>query len=96
MSKLSLQKQEWYYLTHSWRDKEAHTFPKDISLKLNVIERLEFELAYFEATVQHFSYYATGTRIPCIYPTLPSWAGCDSKLIFKWYSADLNLMLSFY
>ena len=35
------------------------TFPKGISTKGNVISRLEFELAYFETTVQHFSHYAT-------------------------------------
>ena len=27
---------------------------------MNVLARLEFELAYFEATVQHVSYYAEG------------------------------------
>ena len=32
-----------------------------ISLKVNIIAQLEFELAYFKATVQHFSYYATET-----------------------------------
>ena len=32
------------------------------SSKVNVIVRLEFELAYFEVTVQHFSPYATETR----------------------------------
>ena len=38
-------------------DKGLHTFPKSISLKLNVVARLEFELAYFEAVVQHCSHY---------------------------------------
>ena len=28
---------------------------------MNVIVQLEFELSYFEATVQHFSYYTMGT-----------------------------------
>ena len=27
---------------------------------MNVIKRLEFELAYFKATIQYFSHYATG------------------------------------
>ena len=31
----------------------------DISPKVNVIERLEFELTYFETAVQHFNYYTT-------------------------------------
>ena len=40
--------QQWYYLTRS--------FPKGISLKVNIIARLEFELAFFEAAVPHFSH----------------------------------------
>ena len=28
---------------------------------MNIIEQLEFDLNYFETTVQHFSYYITGT-----------------------------------
>ena len=35
--------------------------PKGISSKVNVITRLEFELVYFEAGVQHVSHYATGS-----------------------------------
>ena len=37
-----------------------NTFTKVISPKVNTIAWLEFELAYFEAAVQHFSHYATG------------------------------------
>ena len=33
----------------------------DFSPKVNVISRLEFELAYFGAAVQHVSLYARGT-----------------------------------
>ena len=32
-------------------------FSKFIKLKENVIGQLEFELAYYEVTVQHFSHY---------------------------------------
>ena len=39
-----------------------HTFPKCINPKVNFIARLEFELAFFKATVQYFSHYATGTH----------------------------------
>ena len=39
-------------------DKVVHTFPEGISLKINVIVGLPFQLAYFEATVQHFSHNA--------------------------------------
>ena len=48
-------------LTHSWEDKEVHTFPKGISLKVNVIVQLELELAYFEAAVLHFNHCVMGT-----------------------------------
>ena len=40
-----LEEQLWYYLTHSWEDKGVHTFPKGICPKVNVIARLEYELA---------------------------------------------------
>ena len=40
---------------HSWGYKMVHTFPKDISSKVNVIASVEFELTYFEVAVQHFS-----------------------------------------
>ena len=36
----------WYYLTRSWENKRVHTFPKGIYLKVNVIARLELELAH--------------------------------------------------
>ena len=47
-----VEKQKWYYLTYNWRDKGVHNFLKVISVKVNIIRQLEFELAYFEATVQ--------------------------------------------
>ena len=34
-------------------DKRVHTFPKDISPHVNIIERLEFELADYDAEVLH-------------------------------------------
>ena len=48
---ISVEKQQWHFLTHSWESKEVHTFPKGISPKVNVLARLEFELAHFEATI---------------------------------------------
>ena len=39
---------------------KVHTFPKRISPKVNVIVQLKFQLAYFEAAVQHFNYYTMG------------------------------------
>ena len=38
-----------------WWDKCVHASSKGINLKVNVIERLEFELKYIEAAGQHFS-----------------------------------------
>ena len=45
-------KQLWYYLTHSWKDKGVNTFPKSISLKVNEMARIEFELADFGSTAK--------------------------------------------
>ena len=51
----------WYYLTHSWEDKEVHTFLKDICPKVNVIERVETELAYYDPSIHSFNHYTTRT-----------------------------------
>ena len=45
----------------SWEDKNIHTFPKGICLKVNVIARLEFEFAYYDSVVHHFNYYTMRT-----------------------------------
>ena len=58
-----LEEQYWYYLTHSWEDKGAHTFPKGICPKVNVIARLEYELAYYDSAVQRFNHYTTRTPL---------------------------------
>ena len=57
-----LEEEEWYYLTHSWEDKGVHTFPKGICSKVNVIARLEFELAFYDSAVQRFNHYTTRTH----------------------------------
>ena len=49
------------YLTHSWENKGIHTFPKSICPKVNVIARLEYELAYYDSAVHRFNHYATRT-----------------------------------
>ena len=59
-----LEEQLWYYLTYSWEDKGVHTFPNSICPKVNVIARLEFELAYYDSAVHRFNLYH-------IYPTPP-------------------------
>ena len=38
-----------------------HNFPNCICLKVNIIARLEFELAYCDIAIQHVSHYATET-----------------------------------
>ena len=55
-------------------DKGVHTFLKGISPKVNVIAQLEFELCYFEVSVQYFNHYATETP--------SSWKGCGKNLKF--------------
>ena len=42
-------------------DKGFRTFSKCICPKLNVIVRLEFELAYYDVVVENVNYYSTGT-----------------------------------
>ena len=55
-----VEEQQWYYLTNSWGDKEVHTFRRGINPEVNVFAQLEFDFAYYNATVQHFSHYAMG------------------------------------
>ena len=38
-----------------------HTFLNVVSLEVNVIALLEFELTYDDVTVEHISHYATWT-----------------------------------
>ena len=58
-----LEELEWYYLTHTWEDKGVHTFPKGICPKVNVIARLEFELAYYDSAVHRFNHYTMRTPL---------------------------------
>ena len=44
-------------------DKGVYAFPKSINPKVNVIAWLEFELAYYDVTVQHFNHYTTGNPL---------------------------------
>ena len=46
-----LEREYWYYLIYSWEERWVHTFCKSICLKVNVIARLEFELAYYNITM---------------------------------------------
>ena len=51
------EEQEWCNLIHRFAD----TFPNGISPKVNIIARLEFELAYYDVTVQNFIHYSMRT-----------------------------------
>ena len=67
--------------THSWREnKGVHTFPKGICPKVNVIARLEYELAYYDSAVHRFNHYTTRTPIP------------KGKL-YKYFSSLLSTMI---
>ena len=54
-----LEEQRSYNLTHYWEDKGVHTFPKSICLKVNVIARVDFELAYYDSAVHRVNHYNT-------------------------------------
>ena len=60
-AKAILLEEQWYYLTHSWEGKGVRTFPKGICPKVNVIARLEYELAYYDSAVHPFNHYTTRT-----------------------------------
>ena len=60
-AKAYLVKQEQCYLTHSYGDKEVYTSSKGISRKVNAVGFRDFELTYYDVTVQHFSHCAKGT-----------------------------------
>ena len=40
--------------------KRVHTFSNGLCLKVNVISRMEFELAYIDSIVQHFNHDPMG------------------------------------
>ena len=42
---------------NSWEDMGVRTFPNGICPKMNIIARLEFELAYSESAAQRFNHY---------------------------------------
>ena len=50
-------------------EKRVHTFPNDMSLKVNITAQLEFELGCFYTAVLNFNHYASGANI---FPELPN------------------------
>ena len=72
-----------------------HIFDKGISPKVNIVVRLEFELAYIWSTVKHFSHYVTGTF-------LAGWGGwsviyiqCDSFWGGRWNVICHTILIKF-
>ena len=63
----------------------VNIFSNVIRPKVNVISRLEYELADFRAVVQHFGYYATETIS----------SECDIRSIFLQSTTGLNSEFSF-
>ena len=47
----------------------VHVFPKGIYPKVNVIVRLEFELAYYDSAVECFNHYTPDTPPDCLLNT---------------------------
>ena len=58
---LLVQETKWQYLINGWEDKKIHTFPVGINPKVNVIARLDFELAFYGAAFIHISHCAIET-----------------------------------
>ena len=51
---------QWYYFTHSWRNKGVHAFHNGNSSKINITVRLDFELTFFDVADRQFNSYAMG------------------------------------
>ena len=53
--------QQWSYLTYSCKDYGVYSFPKGIGPKVNVIARLEFEIADYDSAPQSFNHWTKRT-----------------------------------
>ncbi len=53
---MHVKEQQWHYLTHNWKDKGVHIFPKSIRLKVYVIARLGIELVYKDVVDQQVNH----------------------------------------
>ena len=59
----------------------VHIFPKSSDPKVNLIARLEFELAHFRVAVQRFSHFTTRTS-----PLIPEKISVHIDIIFvQWF-----------
>ena len=82
-------------LFNPWLDKGVHTFPKCICTKVNVITRLEFELAYYESAVQRLNHYTRKTLsfIPLTDVVVRREYKCLSSKIEIWQPILLYLLI---
>ena len=86
-----LEEQKCYYLTHNWGDQGVHAFPKGICLKVNVIARLDFELAYDDSVVQLINHYNTRTHPDHVSPALKTYTdGPSFKVLYRVICVYLN------
>ena len=63
----SILEEELYldYLTYSWWGyKVVHTFWESLNLNVNVVEWVQFELVFYDVTVQYVNYNAMETTPP--------------------------------
>ena len=81
---------QWYYLTFKWRDKGVHTFSKSIKPKVNLIARLEFELAYFESST--FAITLRGLLLLLLLFLLCLFFLLDTTCCFSLFSILLQLL----
>ena len=88
------------FLSISDRMRSFIPFLKCISPKVNVIVRLEFELTFYNCTVQHSNGYDKGIRLYLIYPIYLSIAVCFklSKAVctYLYLSTSVYSYLSIY
>ena len=63
----------------------VHTFPKGICLKVNIIARLEFELAYYDSAARRFNHDTT---------TRPSYTFSERIIIINLYWKTYNCLKS--
>ena len=68
----------------------VHTFPKGICPKVNVIGRLEYELAYYDPAVHRFNHYTTRTPPSFFFFNKVMWIYIYIFFIFYSASGDLK------
>ena len=81
-----------HYLINGRIDERFHLFSKCITPKVNVVGRLDFEIANFEVVVQHFSHSARAISILFIWRFIWwNFRAVNSNLAFchQWFPHDV-------